>query len=231
VKEVPDPKQVDLNPCFYFHKGGCKRRNGLEWVHAYSPVLKPEVYSWLRENVGFERNELREVDRVYYPGEKIPDLKANREWHRLHQTEFEVVYADENGKLWGMGEELNRYSHNSHMPNIWFPTERKADRFRERFSLWLTNYSLMRNALKGWRVNDYVAEVLGQLDRELYAALMVRGGMRGTQGGEWNGFLAASAVNPRDNQYYTIFPVVSKVELMKLQLQIPAGVWYEVHHA
>jgi hypothetical protein len=134
------PNTVTLTPSHYFALPlSCWRRNGTAWRQneTFHNILLPEVYWWLRENVGYELNENWDVDRYFYPDEERPDLPrgAKSAWVEAGRTCF-----------YDMKPHMGDYSHNSNEKKIFFTRTKDARAFRERFQMWHDTWSMMMAA-------------------------------------------------------------------------------------
>jgi hypothetical protein len=159
------PNTVALTPTHYFRDHtDCRKRNRSgdrtqgDWLRpTESKILHPEVFRWLRENVGLELNEVWDVDRYYYPGEDLPVLPrgARGEWLAAGR----VCLAD---------HVSGEYSHNRSQDSIYFPEVKHAKAFRERFGLWEENWALLNHAMdRRYAVMDFF---LGDMARRpIYA--------------------------------------------------------------
>ena len=156
----PNPHTVTLTPSHYFlSPGDCWKRNGAKWKKADpgSKVLLAEVYWWLRENVGFEMNEVWDVDRYFYPNEERPELPSGHGgmWIAAGRKSFYAIKHLE-------GE----YSHNTSAGgSIYFPEVRHAREFRARFQKFHDGWDLIDRAMR--RRFPYDSKRAAKLVREL----------------------------------------------------------------
>ena len=133
--------QVHLNPCFFMDAADvtlCHRRNGGTWQNAEwnSRIIIPQVFFWLRENIGYATYECWDCDRYYYPGEPLPELPTGMraEWIAAGFKNVQPVEQ--------------RFSFTERTDDIVFQNHDDFISFRVRWGEMLRNYEFVASAIR-----------------------------------------------------------------------------------